>query len=57
MSKHICAEIQYESSDGTVHSDVCGDPADPEWQQRMHNILDEWMRNSAGTGGIRIGNL
>lgn len=59
MTKHICAEIQYETEQGNVHSDLCteGPVWSFEWRQLLHTALDEWLDKSDGTGHFTVGNL
>lgn len=59
MSKnHICSEIQYETNDGMIHSDLCGsDPSNQEWREFLHDCLNEWLDNSNGTGCFYVGNV
>lgn len=53
---HICAEIQYDSEIGTVHSNLCGDDTnDKEWGKLLHEALDEWLNKSNGTGHFVVG--
>lgn len=56
----FCGEIQYENSDGTIHSDVChGCQSDKQFDSNdrefYHQLLDEWLNNSNGTGHFWIG--
>lgn len=57
----FCGEIQYETSSGNVHSDVCHDcngagrPVSPEKRKFYHDLLDEWLTNSNGTGAFWLG--
>jgi hypothetical protein len=57
--KHICAEIQYETPRGNVHSDLCteGPVCSNGWRQLLHSALDEWLDKSDGTGHFTVGNL
>lgn len=55
-------EIQYETNDGNVHSDICFRcGADDEKEltlehrQFLHDCLDEWLNKSKGTGAFWIG--
>ena len=58
--RHIFAEIQYETPDGNVHSDLCncailtGDPTEA-WESLLHTALDEWLTKSGGTGIFYVG--
>jgi hypothetical protein len=62
---HICAEIQYSSKDGNVHSDLCceGDNPKfqmlqcPEYRKMLHAALDEWLNKSNGTGYFYVGDI
>lgn len=56
-SEHVCAEIMYTDKRGSIHSDVCGRMHDTEWHELLHNCLDEWLRNSNGTGVFYVGNV
>lgn len=56
----VCGEIEYETADGGVHSDICivhnGDyRVAPETRQFLHACLDEWLDNSRGTGMFWVG--
>lgn len=43
----IIGQIQYENKDGNnVHSDLIGDPTDPEYRKFLHDNLDEWLDNA-----------
>jgi hypothetical protein len=56
-------EIQYESPNGNVHSDICfscnPETADQEitahYRRFLHACLDEWLDNSNGTGAFWVG--
>jgi hypothetical protein len=57
MSRYIHAEIEYVAKNGqNVHSDICpldcemGNLYDEEYIKFLHNSLDEWLKNSRGTG-------
>lgn len=52
----LYGEIQYETADGLIHSDMSGDPSDPEIRAHLHACLDEWLDKGARTGGFYIGN-
>lgn len=55
--RHICAEIEYDTKDGRVHSDICGfNTADKDWRETLHTALDEWLDKSNGTGVFYVGN-
>ena len=60
---HICGEIQYDSSEGLVHSDICYNVgamvkiADAtNYRRFLHANLDEWLDRSDGSGFFYIGN-
>lgn len=57
--RHIHAEIQYETEDGNVHSDLCAEGEAPEnnmkWRKLLHDCLDEWLYTSNGTGIFYVG--
>lgn len=45
---HICAEIQYETPSGNVHSDICfstemSPEEAEEYRKFLHTSLDEWL--------------
>ncbi len=56
-------EIQYETNNGNVHSDICfncnPDTEDKaysvEHRKFLHACLDEWLNQSNGTGAFWIG--
>lgn len=57
------AEIEYQREDGTwVHSDIephggCKfEDLDENHREYLHNLLDEWIDNSRGTGCFYIKN-
>lgn len=58
MVQHVHAEIEYKrSSDGVmVHSDVCppdclaSNMTSADYRTYLHDVLDEWLDNSNGTG-------
>lgn len=66
---HVCAEIEYESPDGNVHSDLCMERdvedfslnvdqgAGQTWRKMLHDNLDEWLDNSNGTGYFYVGDI
>jgi hypothetical protein len=57
--KSFCGEIQYETKNGTVHSDICnhdGDPITSGYRKFLHDCLDEWLTQSEGTGFFWVGN-
>ena len=60
---HICAEIQYDTPDGGVHSDICAfmpygfRPFSQEYRDFLHANLDEWLDKSNGTGLFYIGDI
>lgn len=59
----FCAEIQYETSEGGVHSDLCHNcnpsaevrEVTEEFRQVLHRALDEWLNKSNGTGAFWVG--
>ena len=58
----FCAEITYETESGNVHSDVChdcgnaeGHPLTENTREFYHNLLDEWLNKSKGTGAFWVG--
>lgn len=56
--REFCGEIQYETENGNVHSDICKHdkyPISNEYRQFLHNCLDEWLNKSEGTGAFWIG--
>jgi len=57
----IHAEIEYTNAEGySVHSDVCPPNCSPtglqdeEYRKFLHDVLDEWLDKSKGTGGFYI---
>lgn len=65
---HVCAEIQYESPNGNVHSDLCMenksedfsanvDQGGISWRDMLHDNLDEWLDKSNGTGWFVVGSI
>jgi hypothetical protein len=68
---HICGEIQYDSAEGPVHSDIClnRDGEDfsanvdnlggtgTSWRTFLHDNLDEWLDKSNGTGWFIVGSI
>jgi len=59
---HTCAEIQYASKFGLVHSDICATmQEDGSFTEKarafLHANLDEWLDKSGGTGFFYIGNV
>ena len=56
-------EIQYETNNGNVHSDICFNcnpdtkdkPMSKEYIIFLHDCLDEWIYKSKGTGAFWIG--
>lgn len=64
---HICAEVQYESPRGNVHSDLCMERDNEDfslnvdqgekmtWRQFLHANLDEWLDKSNGSGYFHVG--
>lgn len=58
MMHQVCSEIQYETPEGVIHSDLCPGPVDKmdeETKKTLHNALDEWLEKSNGTGFFYIG--
>lgn len=58
--KEFCGEIQYETPEGNVHSDICFHSAyfdyiTDDYREFLHKCLDEWLNKSNGTGGFWIG--
>lgn len=56
--KEFCGEIQYETAEGIVHSDICWhDPAQPRpnYREFLHRYLDEWLDKANGTGAFWVG--
>lgn len=56
--KEFCGEIQYETPEGNVHSDICWhDPAQPHanYREFLHKCLDEWLNKAGGTGAFWVG--
>ena len=56
----FCGEIEYESQDGLVHSDICWHtdkptPLHENYIKFLHDCLDEWLTKSNGTGAFWIG--
>lgn len=59
----FCAEIQYDTPEGMVHSDICyccgkkddAPPPDNDYRQFLHDNLDEWLDKSNGTGHFVVG--
>jgi len=57
MSRYVHAEIEYVAKNGqSVHSDICpldcemDNLSNEEYIKFLHNCLDEWLKNSRGTG-------
>jgi len=60
--ENVFAEVQYETADGLVHSDVWSDghpwplgKGNP-YRAFLHANLDEWLDKADGTGFFYIGN-
>lgn len=59
----FCGEIQYETKEGNVHSDICFNcnPSNddrqitPDYREFLHKCLDEWLNKSGGTGAFWVG--
>ena len=60
---NFCGEIQYETNNGNVHSDICFNcnPSNDsraltaDYRQFLHECLDEWLNKSNGTGAFWVG--
>ena len=56
MKKYVHAEIEYDTKDGHVHSDICPEGClvenmqDPEYREFLHSCLEEWLNKSGGSG-------
>jgi hypothetical protein len=55
MDNKVHAEVQYDSEEGLVHSDICPPDCDftqinATYREFLHKNLDEWLNNSKGTG-------
>lgn len=61
----FCGEIQYESPEGNVHSDICFNcnPSNDDraltenYRKFVHECLDEWLSKSKGTGFFYLANI
>lgn len=57
----VHAEIEYLRENGdSVHSDICPPDCDfnrisVDYRQLLHDILDEWLDKSNGTGIFYVG--
>ena len=56
----VCGEIQYETEEGMIHSDICmihdrKYVVDQDYREFLHSCLDEWLDKSNGTGMFWIG--
>lgn len=54
----FCGEIQYETPEGNVHSDICkhnDGPITDNYRKFLHDCLNEWLDKSGGTGAFWIG--
>jgi hypothetical protein len=59
----FCGEIQYETPEGNVHSDICFNcnPSNDartlteNYRKFVHECLDEWLNKSNGTGAFWLG--
>lgn len=64
----FCGEIQYETPEGNVHSDICFrcgpnhdsshhllDEGKMSHREFLHMALDEWLNKSEGTGAFWVG--
>lgn len=56
--REFCGEIFYTTDSGNVHSDICKH-SDGEltesYRTFLHNCLDEWLRQSNGSGAFWVG--
>lgn len=56
--REFCGEICYATDSGNVHSDICkhseGELTE-EYRRFLHNCLDEWLRQSNGSGAFWVG--
>lgn len=57
--KGVHAEIEYDTPNGPVHSDICPpecslDNITDEYRKFLHANLDEWLDKSGGTGTFYI---
>ena len=54
-------EIIYDTGNGGVHSDICfncngeGKEMTEDFRKFLHDCLDEWLRQSNGTGAFWVG--
>jgi gluconate kinase len=62
INMKFCSEITYETNDGYVHSDTGhgngadeGRPLTDEDRKFYHDLLDEWLNKSNGTGAFWVG--
>jgi hypothetical protein len=63
LKMKFCGEIQYETNDGGVHSDICYNcnPSNDDrvltksYREYLHESLDEWLNKSSGTGYFWVG--
>lgn len=57
----VHAEIEYKRKGKVnIHSDICPpdcnfENVDEEYKENLHEILNEWLENSNGTGIFYIG--
>ena len=56
----VCGEIEYDTPEGVVHSDICivhDGPyrVPPDTRAFLHACLDEWLDKSRGSGLFWIG--
>lgn len=54
----FCGEIQYETAEGNVHSDLCkhnDEGVSEDYRALLHACLDEWLNKSGGTGAFWVG--
>lgn len=57
---NVCGEIEYDTHEGGVHSDIClvhDGPyrVTPDTRAFLHACLDEWLDNSRGSGMFWLG--
>ena len=56
--KEYCGEITYNTENGMVHSDIChhnNDALGEGYIKFLHDCLDEWLKQSDGTGAFWVG--
>lgn len=57
---NVCGEIEYDTPEGGVHSDIClvhDGPyrVTPDTRAFLHACLDEWLDKSRGSGMFWLG--